>query len=1002
MNSLESLFDSWPQRITYFSLLYSSDDRKTPRHRDVFIQDLMKMSDAGRLFSADHYSRARDLFHLYHRQLTRGCGVAECTSLICASNLASVRPSEQRAGQRAIEVIKQSLSHRLCPMLTIPLSSSISHTFSSNGISTCEFRVVDQLHHLHWSTEPATVQLTAMMMGLRQHDIQQRGLGTITPRQLDMLLMSLAIHHYFKRRCPIAVLSLAIPQIERLLRLMHCHHHPIAKPCAEHKSQDLLNHLDWKEASARWTADGDVTASRLQTIAKVIQDKLRTYLEHGHIIPSTVTVPMAAAVLLFAFLLHSWATREESRGEVANLLSGSLANDLTAVISSVTPVTFPKLGVIHSPAAASLSEPRPSNACVDDEVRKRVELVKRSYREGEKTCDGLVDWIGQIDFTGKSKFIEEQIASLVHGHIGERCMGCQIHGVHPPWSAHARWTQMDLQRGEVEHDPFAGRMAVTGLRLCVAATPPLDSSALQMLVKEIEDWATADADDPNWYWGHSRDQRERVLLIRSKNRTFQPLYPSYIFQRSRGHLVLADELLRFVGEHKEAASICSSLLSKLFDPVFRDLRETVQQQKVIAESGHEWLAAEKWIPPYEDFPWYRTSITRDIDIYLVLSEIITRYVPSSDLSTLSSQLLKTLGDYVAILETFYQRLQRDSRYHSAYTELELRLNPVIRQLLGGLVRLGADSLCDRVLTLLQQSRHNSQQPSFLQRAKFKAIVVQLDLQSASELFTVVKDGELVGALVSICPSRAEYNRLTARVQTSSALKSNMVPVNPLHPVAVTKQEKVAMAYSWFVEFWSVNLRRLFGRWVAGQPQFFVDRQLLYRELGSYVQDGAHHQTAQDWMSTALVFADDGDQDWLTALHVMLPAVEWILQVTVQSRRVQVPRTRCRSMEMNLTALGRDTEDPFEKFFFDVHLRLLLTNRHACNLRNTPAHGLLSLVGNVSIDSDRLSFFAVLHSFLVCVVYSGKKLSSSLQPSKAMQSAEENVERLFASLESAQL
>ena len=156
-------------------------------------------------------------------------------------------------------------------------------------------------------------------------------------------------------------------------------------------SEQALNLLDWNAALELWTSSTDSSEQLLRDMAKAIVRNFRTYFEHGHIDPTSVSTGCAAGLLLFALLLHCWTVHMGSRLEIAALLRDSSAQDIIAVVSTAVRIPFKTANKISVP-------PFTRHLLPDTALQQRIDELKNSYVNARGLCTKLVEWMDDVTF----------------------------------------------------------------------------------------------------------------------------------------------------------------------------------------------------------------------------------------------------------------------------------------------------------------------------------------------------------------------------------------------------------------------------------------------------------------------------------------------------------------------------------------------------------------------------------------------------------------------------
>ena len=236
--------------------------------------------------------------------------------------------------------------------------------------------------------------------------------------------------------------------------------------------------------------------------------------------------------------------------------------------------------------------------------------------------------------------------------------------------------------------------------------------------------------------------------------------------------------------------------------------------------------------------------------------------------------------------------------------------------------------------------------------------------------------QLERVLLSLLPSRQQFTALQQHLRSSAmTLRS----ANPMGPDSDTNMEKAKVFYSHNVLLpWSQTLLYVLGTERCSTGETKVPRPLLFEFIRSCCADPAVERCAVNWLQQALVHVDSVEPDCLAALHVLLPGLEWIVRLLLRPAPVGGRRgspspdgAGCRVVDLptmlrdwQSTSAVRGAPD-----FFVEHLQLLLVDDRGTQLRGRVEHGLLSAdhSDDHTINPWILSFFSVLHAYLLCCV-----------------------------------
>lgn len=307
--------------------------------------------------------------------------------------------------------------------------------------------------------------------------------------------------------------------------------------------------------------------------------------------------------------------------------------------------------------------------------------------------------------------------------------------------------------------------------------------------------------------------------------------------------------------------------------------------------------------------------------------------------------------------------------------------------------------CERVVTLIRQLRFLCWQFDFLSDL---LPIANRRLQEATRITTSAAFNERQGfqrttlgwqchlseipgadsvpqlerVLLSLLPSRRHFTALQQNLRSSAmTLRS----ANPMGPDSDTALEKAKVFYSHNVLLpWSQTLLHVLRaeRRSAGETK--VPRPLLFEFVRSCCSIPMVERCAVNWLQQALVHVDFVEPNCLTALHVLLPGLEWIVRLLLRpapvgGRRDTSSPDRAGCREVDLPTMLRDWQSTSAvrgaPDFFVEHLQLLLVDDRGTQLRGRVEHGLLSAdhSNDHTINQWILSFFSVLHAYLLCCV-----------------------------------
>ena len=155
----------------------------------------------------------------------------------------------------------------------------------------------------------------------------------------------------------------------------------------------------------------------------------------------------------------------------------------------------------------------------------------------------------------------------------------------------------------------------------------------------------------------------------------------------------------------------------------------------------------------------------------------------------------------------------------------------------------------------------------------------------------------------------------------------------------------------------------------------MPRPLLLEFIRDCCTDDAVQSCAVDWLQQAVAHADSPEPDYLSALHVLLPGLEWIVRLLVRPTSTSARRESTSSivvgllpdLQTTLREWQHTSVVPGVPDFFVEHMLLLLVDPHGKQLRARVEHGLLSEDHHQgrTINPLLLSFFSVLHAYLLC-------------------------------------
>lgn len=97
----------------------------------------------------------------------------------------------------------------------------------------------------------------------------------------------------------------------------------------------------------------------------------------------------------------------------------------------------------------------------------------------------------------------------------------------------------------------------------------------------------------------------------------------------------------------------------------------------------------------------------------------------------------------------------------------------------------------------------------------------------------------------------------------------------------------------------------------------------------------YSEIARFWIDASLTEAFNDENDFLTAFHIIMPAMEWIVHLLAQKYVDSAHRSSdlVPGISQNVESLRQNDS------FLYRHLHILISDRHGCNLRNRYAHGL---------------------------------------------------------------
>ena len=276
---------------------------------------------------------------------------------------------------------------------------------------------------------------------------------------------------------------------------------------------------------------------------------------------------------------------------------------------------------------------------------------------------------------------------------------------------------------------------------------------------------------------------------------------------------------------------------------------------------------------------------------------------------------------------------------------------------------------------LQEAVRITTSAAFTERQGFQR--TSLDWQfPMSEIPGADSVPQLERVLLSLLPNRQQFAALQRHTRMSVM---TLCSANPMGPDSDTDVEKAKVFYSHnFLLPWSQTLLHVLGaeRCSAGQTK--VPRPLLFEFIQSCCVDPAVERCAVNWLQQALVHVDSVQPDCLAALHVLLPGLEWIVRLLLRpaplgGRRSSCPPDRAGGRVVDLPTMLKDWQSRSAvrgaPEFFVEHLQLLLVDERGTQLRGRVEHGLLSAdhSDDHTINKWILSFFSVLHAYLLCCV-----------------------------------
>ncbi len=294
----------------------------------------------------------------------------------------------------------------------------------------------------------------------------------------------------------------------------------------------------------------------------------------------------------------------------------------------------------------------------------------------------------------------------------------------------------------------------------------------------------------------------------------------------------------------------------------------------------------------------------------------------------------------------------------------------------------ATTHCEKIVTLIRQLRFLCWQFDFLsnvlpianqrleeairvttsasynQRQGFHGTTVNWQ-HPTSEMPGADSVSQLERVLLALLPGRQHFTAIQQHLQLS------VMTLHSANPTGADSNTDMDMAKTFYGKYfllsWSQVLMFVLGaKQCAGETK--VPRPLLCDFLASCCADPVVSRCAVNWLQRALVHADFDRPDYMTAMHVLLPGLEWMVRLLLRSAAAtgdDLP-TMLRAWQASPMVLAAPD-------FLVDHLQLLLVDAHGMQLRGRVEHGLLSAdhTDGQTINRWNLSFFSVLHAYLLC-------------------------------------